>query len=63
MYLALLGLCHCSWAFSSCRELGLLAVVVVAWVSHCGGTSCCRAQALGAQASAVVIHGFSCPTA
>ena len=27
--------------------------------SHCGGFSCCRAQALGARASVVVAHGLS----
>ena len=27
--------------------------------SHCGGFSCCGAQALGAQASAVAVHGLS----
>ena len=28
--------------------------------SHCGGFSCCRAQALGTRASVVVAHGLSC---
>ena len=27
--------------------------------SHCGGFSCCRAQALGARASVVVARGLS----
>ena len=27
--------------------------------SHCGGISCCRARALGTQASVVVAHGLS----
>ena len=30
-----------------------------AWTSHCGGFSCCGAQALGEQASVVVAHGLS----
>ena len=30
-----------------------------AWASHCGGFSCCRAQALGARASVVVACGLS----
>ena len=30
-----------------------------AWASHCSGLSRCRAQALGAQASAVVARGLS----
>ena len=29
-----------------------------AWASHCGGFSCCRAWALGTQASVVVAHGL-----
>ena len=35
------------------------------WVvraSHCGGFSCCRAQALSAHASVVVVHGLSGPS-
>ena len=30
-----------------------------ALVSHCGGFSCCEAQALGSRASVVVVHGLS----
>ena len=30
-----------------------------AWASHCGGFSCCRAQALGARASVVAACGLS----
>ena len=30
-----------------------------AWASHCSGFSCCRAWALGAQASIVVACGLS----
>ena len=30
-----------------------------AWASHCGGLSCCGAQARGARASAVVARGLS----
>ena len=29
------------------------------WASHCGGLSCCGAQALGVQASVVVACGLS----
>ena len=43
-------------ALSSCREQGLLSSCS-AWASHCGGFSCCRAQALGARASVVSTHG------
>ena len=47
--LAALGLCCCVWAFSGCGSQA----------SHCGGFSCCRAQALGTQASVVVAHRLS----
>ena len=30
-----------------------------AWASHCGGFSCCGAQALDARASVVVARGLS----
>ena len=43
LFLAALGLCR-TQAFSSCSARGLL--VLVAWASHCGGVSCCTAQAL-----------------
>ena len=56
--LAALGLCCCAWAFSSCGEWGLL-FVVVRGASHCGGFSCCGAQALGARASVVVARRLS----
>ena len=29
-----------------------------AWASHCGGFSCCVAQALGVQTSVVVVGGL-----
>ena len=43
-------------ALSSCREQGLLSSCS-AWASDCGGFSCCRAQAVGAQASVVSTRG------
>ena len=54
IYLFLVTLClGCSTqAFSNCSERGLL-YHCGAWASHCSGFSCCRAQALGAQASVV----------
>ena len=68
------GSCCCTQAFSSCGERGCSLVAVRA--SHRGGSSCCGAQALGSQASAVaahwlwamgasvaVAHGLSCSTA
>ena len=42
----LLGLCCCTWAFSSCGKHGLVSSCWM-WASHCGGLSCCRAWALG----------------
>ena len=56
------------WVFVSVRGLLFIAVcmllIVVASLvgvraSHCGGFSCCRAQALGAWASVVVARGLS----
>ena len=43
LFLAMLGLCCCTQAFSSCGV----------GVSHWGGFSCCRAQALGTRVSVV----------
>ena len=40
--------------------LAALGLCCCVWASHCGGFSCCRAQALGTRASVVVAHGFSC---
>ena len=57
LFLAVLGLCCCARAFSSCGEWGLLFVAVrgllIAVASRRG------AQALGAWASVVVAHGLS----
>ena len=49
LFLAVLGLHCCEWAFSSCGEQA----------SHCGGFSCCRARALGVRASVVAACGLS----
>ena len=72
LFLATLGLLCClHWVFSSCGEQGLLSNCSVQ-ASHCGGFSCCRAQAsvvtasvvraLGLQSmgSVVTAHGLSC---
>ena len=57
LFMAALGLCCCTWAFSCCSERGLLFAVVrgllIAGASHCG------AQALGARASVAVARGLS----
>ena len=44
IFLAVLGLHCCPWAFSSCVEWGLCSSFS-AWASHCGGFSCCGAGA------------------
>ena len=46
LFLVSLGLCWCTRAFSSFGEQGLLSSCG-AQVSHCGGFSCFKAQALG----------------
>ena len=35
-----------------------LTFIADAWVSHCGGFSCCGARALGTRASVVVARGL-----
>ena len=52
------------WVFVAVRRLSLVAVsggYSLLWCtfSHCGGFSCCGAQALGAQASVVVARRLS----
>ena len=46
LFLATLGLCCCTLAFSSCGEQGLLSGCGVQ-ASHRSGFFCCRAQTLG----------------
>ena len=58
-FLAVLGLCCCSWAFSSCSKQGLLFSCSVL-ASHRSGFSCCRTWALELEGSVVVAHGLSC---
>ena len=55
LFLASLGLCCCTRAFSSCGGRGA-SLCCGSRASHCGGFSCCGARALGAQASVVVAH-------
>ena len=57
LFLAVLGLRCCARAFSSCGKRATLRCGARA--SHCRGFSCCRARALGAQASVVVARGLS----
>ena len=56
--LAVVGLCCCAQAFSSCGKWRLLLVAVLGFL-HCSGSSCCRAHALGVWASLVAAHGLS----
>ena len=66
------------WVFVAVRGLSLVAAITLlcsVQASHCGGFSCCGAQALGAWASVVVAcrlqnagsvvvaHGLSCSAA
>ena len=53
LFLAALGLCCCTWAFASCGERGLLLVAVHGLLIVVASL-CCRARALGTQASVVV---------
>ena len=63
MYLLIVLCLHCCpRAFSSWGEWGLLSSCS-AQASYCSGFSFCRAQALGMQASVVVVHVLSCPVA
>ena len=56
LFLAALGLCCCTRAFSSCGERGLLFVVVRGLLIAVA--SRCRVWALGARASVVAAHGL-----
>ena len=64
IYLFLVVSClHCYvWAFSNCSEQGLFSSKG-AQASHCGGFSCCRAQALGNEGFGVAAHILCCSLA
>ena len=62
VFLTVLGLRRYKTAFFSCGEWGLLSSCG-GQASHRTGFSCCRAQALGIQASVVVARGRSGPGA
>ena len=52
------------WVFVAAYGLSLVVasgatLCCGAWVSHCGGFSCCRARALGTWASVVAARGLS----
>ena len=61
LFLAVLGLLCCTWAFSSWGEWGLPSGSG-AQASDCSGFSC-GANALGLQGSAAVADRFGCPEA
>ena len=58
LFLDVLGLCCCARAFLWLQRVGATLRCGL-WASHCSGFSCCRAWALGTQASVVVAHGLS----
>ena len=62
LFMTVLYLYCCSWAFSSCREWGLLSSFSMQ-ASHCGGFSCCKARDLRLEGSVVGAHELSCPMA
>ena len=56
LFLAALGL-HCFvWAFSGCSKW--VYSLGTAQAAHCGGFSCCGAQAPGTWASVIAAHGL-----
>ena len=55
-FLVVLGLRRCTWAFSSCRERGLLFFAMCGLLLFQGTGS-------GHVASVAVVHGLSCPEA
>ena len=60
--MAVLGLHFCKWAFSSCRERGLL-FVSVSGLLLAVSSLVAEHRLWGAWASVVVVHGLSCPEA
>ena len=59
LFLTMLGLYCCPWAFCSCSEQGLLSSWG-AWASHYSNFSC-GSQAQEHVGSVVVARGLSCP--
>ena len=57
LFLAVLGLCFCARAFSSCGKRGPLFITVRGRASHHRGLSCCGAQAPDAQAQQLWLTG------
>ena len=61
IYLAVLDLCHCMWAFSSHVEWGLLSSCGPR-ASHCDSFSYCEAWALGKPAQQLQFTGSGAQT-
>ena len=59
LFLAVLGLCCCARALSSCGEQGPLFAAVRRLLIAVRDFSCCGARVLGTWASAVVARGLS----
>ena len=59
LFLAVLGLCCCARAFSTCSDGASRGCG--AWASRCGDFSCCGARAHELTGSVVVAHRLSCP--
>ena len=57
--MTVLGLHRCAGFFLVVVSGDYLLSSWDAWASHCGGLSCCKAQVLGAQASAFAARGLS----
>ena len=53
LILVTLGLCRFAQAFSSCKSQFLCCSL---GASHCSGSSCCGAQALGSRTSVLAAH-------
>ena len=60
--LAVLGLCRCTLALSSCSQRGPCSSCGLR-AAYCGGFSSCSPQAPECQGSGVVTHGHSAPAA
>ena len=59
LFLAVLGIHCCAWAFSGCGEQGLLSSCSVQ-ASHRSGLACCGARTLEHRPQVAVVHGLSC---
>ena len=62
LFLAVLGLCCCTWVFCSWSKGGGLLSGCGVWALHCSGFSCCWAQALVCTAFSSCGLQVSCPT-